>query len=58
LDIVYIFGKLKHKWEINIKMIVRVLRHEVVVWFQLDQDRFQMWAFVNTIINFWILWKV
>ena len=55
MDIVYIFGKLKHKWEINIKMIVRVLRHEVVVWFQLDQDRFQMWAFVNTIINFWIL---
>ena len=44
-----------HKWEINIKMIVTELRYEVVVWFQLDQDRFHLWAFVNTIMNFWIL---
>jgi hypothetical protein len=54
LEIVYLFGKLKHKWEINIKMIVTVPRHEVVVWVQLNQDRFQMWAFVDTIMNFWI----
>lgn len=51
----YIFRKLRHKWEINIKMIVTELRCEVVVWFQLDLDRFQLWAFVNTIMNFWIL---
>jgi hypothetical protein len=40
---------------INIKMIVAELKHEVVVWIHLDQNSFQLWAFVNTIMNFWIL---
>jgi hypothetical protein len=55
MDTMYLFGKCRHKWEINIKIIVTELRHEVVVLFQLDQDRFQLWTFVNTIMNFWIL---
>jgi len=39
---------------INGRLILKRLTElwcEGVVWFQLNQDRFQLWAFVNTIIS-------
>jgi hypothetical protein len=44
----------RRKWEDNIKMNLRKMGIEGVDWIHLAQDKDQCWAFVNTIMNFFI----
>jgi hypothetical protein len=44
-------GKLRHRWEDNIKMGLREIRINGETWIQLAQDRVQWQAFVNMIMN-------
>jgi hypothetical protein len=40
------------RWEDNINLDLREIGIDGVNWIQLDQDRVQWWAFVNTVMNF------
>jgi hypothetical protein len=42
-------------WEDNIRMVLSEIGWEVMDWMRLFQDRDQWWAFVNTVINIWVL---
>jgi hypothetical protein len=44
-------GRLRRKWEDNIKLDVREIGIDGVNWIQLAQDRVQWLAFVNTLMN-------
>jgi len=44
-------GRPKHRWEDNIKMDLGEIGIDGVLWTWLDQDRFQWWAFVNTVMK-------
>jgi hypothetical protein len=44
-------GRPRHRWEDNIKMVLREIGFDGVNWFQLAQDRVQWRAFVNTVMN-------
>ena len=44
-------GRLKGKWEYNIKMDVQEVRYEVMDWIDVDQDRDKWRAFVNAVMN-------
>jgi hypothetical protein len=41
-------GRPRRRWEDNIKMDLKI---DVANWIQLDQDRVQWRAFVNTVMN-------
>jgi hypothetical protein len=43
--------RLRRRWEDNIKMDLREIWIDGANWIQLAQDRFQLWAFVNTVMN-------
>jgi hypothetical protein len=45
-------GRPRRRWEDNIKMDLREIGIDGLNWFQLAQDRFQWWAFVNTVMSF------
>jgi hypothetical protein len=47
-------GRLRYRWEGNIKMDFRETGIDGAKWFLLAQDRVQWWAFVNTIMNLWV----
>jgi len=42
-------------WEHNIKMGLRKIGIDGVIWIQLAQDRVQWRAFVNMVMNLWVL---
>jgi hypothetical protein len=44
-------GRLRHRWEDNIKMNLRELRMDGANWIRLTQDRVQYRDFVNTVMN-------
>jgi hypothetical protein len=44
-------GRPRHRWDDNIKMDLREMGIDGTNWIQLAQDRFQWWAFVNTVMN-------
>jgi hypothetical protein len=44
-------GRLRCRWEDNIKTDLREIGWEVMDPLHLAQDRDQWWAFVNTVIN-------
>jgi hypothetical protein len=51
-------GRPRHRWEDNIKMDFREIVFEGIGWMHLAQDRDQMWALVNTVMNLWITKQV
>jgi hypothetical protein len=48
-------GRPRHRWEDNIKMDLREIGIGGVNWICLSQDRVQWQAFVNTVMNLWVL---
>jgi hypothetical protein len=44
-------GRLRRRWEDNIKMNLREIVWEGVNWMHPAQDRNQWWAVVNTVMN-------
>jgi hypothetical protein len=44
-------GRLRRRWEDNIKMDLREIGMKGANWIRLAQDRVQWWAFVNTEMN-------
>jgi hypothetical protein len=44
-------GRPRRRWEDNIKLDLRETGIDGVNWIQLDQDRVQWWAFLNTMMN-------
>jgi hypothetical protein len=44
-------GRLRHRWEDNIKMDLREIGIDGANWIRLAQDRVQWWASVNTVMN-------
>jgi hypothetical protein len=47
--------KPRHRWEDNIKIDLREIGLEGVDWIHLAQYRDEWWAFVNTVVNEWLL---
>jgi hypothetical protein len=45
------FGRLRRRWEDNIRKDLREMVWEIVDWLHLLQDRYQWLALVNTIMN-------
>jgi hypothetical protein len=45
----------RRRWEYKIKMYLRELGIDGAKWIQLAQDRVQWRAFVNTVMNLWVL---
>jgi hypothetical protein len=50
-----LLGRLRHRWEDNIRINLRERGWEGVDWIHLAQDRDQWQALVNTIMNIQIL---
>jgi hypothetical protein len=48
-------GRPRHRWEDNIKMDLREIRIDGVNRIHLAQDRVQWRAFVNMVMNLWVL---
>jgi hypothetical protein len=48
-------GKARHSWEDNSKMGLREIGLDGVYWIHWAQDRDQWSAFVNTVLNLYIL---
>jgi hypothetical protein len=44
-------GRLRRRWEDNIRMDLREIGFGDVDWIHLAQDRVRWWALVNTVIN-------
>jgi hypothetical protein len=44
-------GRLRHKWEDNIRMGLREVRWKDVEWMYLAQGRDQWWALVKMVMN-------
>jgi hypothetical protein len=44
-------GRLRRRWEDNIKMDIREIGIDKANWIELAQDRVQWRAFVNTVMN-------
>jgi hypothetical protein len=51
-------GKPRRRWEDNIRMDVREICWEGVDWIHLAQNRDQLWAVVNTVMNRRVTLKV
>jgi hypothetical protein len=47
-------GRLRHRWEDNIKMDLREIGNNVANWIWLAQDRVQWQAFVSMVMNLWV----
>jgi hypothetical protein len=47
-------GRIRHRWEDNIKMDLRETGIDGASWIQLAWDRVQWWAFVNMVMNLWV----
>jgi hypothetical protein len=46
-------GRPRHRWEDNIRMDVREIGWECVIWVHVVQDKEWLWALVNTVMNLW-----
>jgi hypothetical protein len=44
-------GRPRHRWEDGIKMDLRETGIDETNWIRLAEDRVQLWAFVNTVMN-------
>jgi hypothetical protein len=44
-------GRVRRRWEDNIKLDLREIRFDGANWIQLTQDRVQWRSFVNTVMN-------
>jgi hypothetical protein len=44
-------GRLKHEWEVSIKMDLRKIELMGMDWIQLAQDREEWWSLVKTVMN-------
>jgi hypothetical protein len=44
-------GRPRRRWEDNIKLDLREIGIDGANWIRLARDRFQWWAFVNTVVN-------
>jgi hypothetical protein len=49
-----LLGRLRHRWEDNIKLDLRETGINGANWIQLAQDSVQWQAFVNTVMNLWV----
>jgi hypothetical protein len=47
-------GSPRCRWEDNTKLNLREIRIDGVNWIHLAQDKVQWWAFMNTVMNFWV----
>jgi hypothetical protein len=47
-------GRPKLRWEASIKLGLREIGIDGANWIQLAQDRVQLGAFVNTVMNLWV----
>jgi hypothetical protein len=47
-------GRLRHRWEDNIKMDLKEVRCGGIDWIELAQDRDRWRAFVNAVTNLWV----
>jgi hypothetical protein len=47
-------GRLRHRWVDNIKMDLREIGWVAMDWIDLDQDRDQWRALVNTVMKLWV----
>jgi hypothetical protein len=45
------FGRYRHGWDDNIRLVIREIGWRDVDWIHLAQDRDQWWAAVNTIMK-------
>jgi hypothetical protein len=48
-------GRPRCRWENGIRMYLREIGWGSVDWIQLAKDRDWWWAFVNTVMNLWVL---
>jgi hypothetical protein len=48
-------GRPRHRWKDNIRLDLRETGINGTNWIQLAWDRVQWWAFVNTVMNLWVL---
>jgi len=44
-------GRPRRRWEDNVRIYLREIGWEVADWMHLAQDRDQLWAVVNTVMN-------
>jgi hypothetical protein len=49
------FGRPTLRWEDNVRIDLKEIGLEVVDWIHLTQDRDHWRAFVNTVMNLWVL---
>jgi ActR/RegA family two-component response regulator len=47
-------GRLRRRWNDNIKMDLKVIDGEGVDWIDLAEDRSKWRAVVNTVMNLWV----
>jgi hypothetical protein len=47
-------GRPRHRWNDNIKMDLWEIGSNGAKWIQLAQDKVRFWAFVNTVMKFWV----
>jgi hypothetical protein len=49
-----LLGRPRRRWDDNIKMDLREIGIDWANWIQLAQDKVQLWACVNTVIDLWV----
>jgi hypothetical protein len=47
-------GRLRHRWEDNIKMGLQEVGWGGMDWIDMAQDRDRWWAVVNVVLNVWV----
>ena len=47
-------GRLRHRWEDNIKMDFQEVGYWGMDWIKLAQDSDRCWARVNVVVNLWV----
>jgi len=48
-------GRPRHRWEDNFKMDLQEVGRGGMVWIELAQENDRWWAFVNVVMNLWVL---
>jgi hypothetical protein len=47
-----LLGRIRRRWEDNIKMDLQAVGFEIMDWIKLVQDRDRWWALENAVMNF------